>query len=36
LNPQAVGINPNAHRITTKMQECQQVFPLSLGLPPGA
>ena len=36
FNPQAVGIDPNSPQISTKMHECQHVFPASLGLPPGA
>lgn len=36
FDPQAVGIDPNAPRITTKILECQHVFPASLGVPPGA
>jgi hypothetical protein len=34
LLPEAVEINPP--RISTKMDECERVFPASLGIPPGA
>jgi hypothetical protein len=36
FNPEAVEINPNSPRISTKMHECERVFPASLGIPPGA
>jgi hypothetical protein len=36
FNPQAVGIDPDSDQISAKMQECERVFPPSLGLPPGA
>ncbi|MGA8296622.1 MAG: hypothetical protein WB770_06235 [Acidimicrobiales bacterium] len=36
FNPQAVGIDPKSPQISTKMQECDHVFPASLGVPPGA
>jgi hypothetical protein len=36
FNPEAVEVNPNSPRISTKMHECERVFPASLGIPPGA
>jgi len=36
FDPQAVGIDANAPRISTKMHVCERVFPASVGIPPGA
>ena len=36
FDPQVVGIDPNSPQISTKIQECDRVFPASLGVPPGA
>jgi hypothetical protein len=36
FNPQAAGIDPNSPRISTKIHECEHVFPASIGIPPGA
>jgi hypothetical protein len=36
FDPQAVGINANAPRVSATMRGCQRVFPASVGLPPGA
>jgi hypothetical protein len=36
FDPQAVGIDANSPRITTKMHQCERVFPASVGVPPGA
>jgi hypothetical protein len=36
FDPQAVGIDSSSPRISTKMHECERVFPASLGIPPGA
>jgi hypothetical protein len=36
FDPQAVGIDVNSPRITTKMHQCERVFPASVGVPPGA
>jgi hypothetical protein len=35
FDPEAAGIDPNSPRISTKMHECERVFPASLGRPPG-
>jgi hypothetical protein len=35
FDPDAVGIDPNSPQISTKMHECEHVFPASLGRPPG-
>lgn len=36
FDPQAVGVDPNAPEMSSKMQVCRHVIPASLGLPPGA
>jgi hypothetical protein len=36
FDPQAVGIDTNSPRIAAKLQECDYVFPASVGGPPGA
>jgi hypothetical protein len=36
FDPEAVGIDPNAPRISTTMHRCEHVFPASIGIPPGA
>lgn len=36
FNPQAVGIDTNSPKIAAKLQECDYVFPASVGVPPGA
>jgi hypothetical protein len=36
FSPEAVGINSSSPRISTKVHECERVFPASLGIPPGA
>lgn len=35
FDPEAVGIDTSAPRISTAMRGCEAVFPPSLGLPPG-
>jgi len=35
FDPEAVGIDPNSPQISTKMHDCEHVFPASLGRPPG-
>ena len=35
FDPQAIGIDPNAPRVSARMSECEHVFPASLGRPPG-
>jgi hypothetical protein len=35
FDPEAVGIDPNSQQISTRMHECEHVFPASLGRPPG-
>jgi hypothetical protein len=36
FDPQAAGIDTNSPRISATMQECERVFPASIGIPPGA
>jgi hypothetical protein len=36
FDPQRVGIDANAPQISTKVHECEHVFPASIGIPPGA
>jgi hypothetical protein len=36
FDPQAAGIDTSAPQISATMQECDHVFPASLGVPPGA
>lgn len=36
FDPQAVGIDTNAPQISSKLHDCEHVFPASLGMPPGA
>jgi hypothetical protein len=35
FDPEAVGIDPSSPQISTKMHQCERVFPASLGRPPG-
>ena len=36
FDPEAVGVDTNSPQISTKMHECERVFPASVGIPPGA
>ena len=36
FNPQAAGVDPDSPRISTRMRDCDRVFPASMGVPPGA
>lgn len=36
FDPQAVGIDTSAPRITSAVHACEHVFPASIGIPPGA
>jgi hypothetical protein len=36
FDPQAVGIDPASPRISTRVRECEHVFPARIGIPPGA
>ena len=36
FDPEAVGIDANAPRISSKRHACERVFPASVGIPPGA
>jgi hypothetical protein len=36
FDPQAAGIDTNSSQISATMQECERVFPASIGIPPGA
>jgi hypothetical protein len=36
FDPQSVGIDTNSPQISTKLHECERVFPASVGIPPGA
>jgi hypothetical protein len=36
FDPEAAGIDPNSPQISTKLHECERVFPASVGIPPGA
>jgi hypothetical protein len=36
FDPEAGGVDTNSPQISTKMHECERVFPASVGIPPGA
>jgi hypothetical protein len=36
FDPQAAGVETNSPQISAKMQQCEHVFPASIGIPPGA
>jgi hypothetical protein len=36
FDPQSAGIDPSSPQVSAEMQECEHVFPTSVGLPPGA
>jgi hypothetical protein len=36
FDPEAAGIDTNSPQISTKVHECERVFPASVGIPPGA
>ncbi len=36
FDPEAAGIDTNSPQISTKMHECERVFPTTVGIPPGA
>jgi hypothetical protein len=36
FDPEAVGVDTNSPQISTKLHQCERVFPASVGIPPGA
>ena len=36
FDPQAAGIDPSSPQISSRLHECEHVFPASVGIPPGA
>jgi hypothetical protein len=36
FDPAAVGVDTNSPQVSTKLHECERVFPARVGIPPGA